>query len=51
MTILAWVVIAISLMFIVAVTTNKKKYDLSVRITTIVLFSPSLLLSILYLIN
>ncbi|WP_180236314.1 hypothetical protein [Bacillus toyonensis] len=50
MTILAWVVIAISLMFIVAVTTNKK-YDLSVRITTIVLFSPSLLLSVLYLIN
>ncbi|EOO20003.1 hypothetical protein [Bacillus cereus] len=50
MTVLAWVVIAISLMFIVAVTTNKK-YDLSVRITTIVLFSPSLLLSILYLIN
>ncbi|KZE04149.1 hypothetical protein B4117_4319 [Bacillus mycoides] len=50
MTILAWVVIAISLMFIVAVTTNKK-YDLPVRITTIVLFSPSLLLSILYLIN
>ncbi|ARO60171.1 Uncharacterized protein B5E38_2646 [Bacillus cereus] len=50
MTVLAWVVIAISLMFIVAVTTNKK-YDLSVRITTIVLFSPSLLLSVLYLIN
>ncbi|MGH1326190.1 hypothetical protein [Bacillus pretiosus] len=50
MTILAWIVIAISLMFIVAVTTNKK-YDLSVRITTIVLFSPSLLLSVLYLIN
>ncbi|WP_180226279.1 hypothetical protein [Bacillus wiedmannii] len=50
MTILSWIVIAISLMFIVAVTTNKK-YDLSVRITTIVLFSPSLLLSVLYLIN
>lgn len=50
MTILAWIVIAISLMFIVAVTTNKK-YDLSVRITTIVLFSPSLLLSVLYVIN
>ncbi|MED3069293.1 hypothetical protein P4310_28045 [Bacillus thuringiensis] len=50
MTVLAWVVIAISLMFIVAVTTNKK-YDLSVRITTIVLFSPSLLLSVLYLIK
>lgn len=50
MTILAWVVIAISLMFIVAVTTNKK-YDLSVRITTVVLFSPTLLLSVLYLIN
>ncbi|WP_179864923.1 hypothetical protein [Bacillus wiedmannii] len=50
MTVLAWIVIAISLMFIVAVTTNKK-YDLSVRITTIVLFSPSLLLSILYLIK
>ncbi|MFB5588492.1 hypothetical protein ACE41I_17520 [Bacillus cereus] len=50
MTVLAWAVIAISLMFIVAVTTNKK-YDLSVRITTIVLFSPSLLLSVLYLIK
>ncbi|HDR7992621.1 hypothetical protein [Bacillus cereus] len=50
MTILAWVVIAISLMFIVAVTTNKK-YELVVRITTIVLFLPSLLLSVLYLIN
>ncbi|HDR3899196.1 TPA: hypothetical protein QCO88_001702 [Bacillus cereus] len=50
MTILAWVVIAISLMFIVAVTTNEK-YELAVRITTIVLFSPSLLLSVLYLIN
>ncbi|WP_176544696.1 hypothetical protein [Bacillus wiedmannii] len=50
MTILAWIVIAISLMFIVAVTTNKK-YDLSVRITTTVLFSPSLLLSVLYLIK
>lgn len=50
MTILAWVVIAISLMFIVAVTMNKK-YELAVRILTIVLFSPSLLLSILYLIN
>ncbi|MEM5645607.1 hypothetical protein AAHH72_12380 [Bacillus cereus] len=50
MTVLAWIVIAISLMFILAVTTNKK-YDLSVRITTIVLFSPSLLLSVLYLIN
>ncbi|HHT7127802.1 hypothetical protein [Bacillus cereus] len=50
MTILAWIVIVISLMFIVGVTTNKK-YDMSVRITTIVLFSPSLLLSVLYLIN
>ncbi|WP_179862458.1 hypothetical protein [Bacillus wiedmannii] len=50
MTVLAWIVIAISLMFVVAVTTNKK-YDLSVRITTIVLFSPSLLLSVLYLIK
>ncbi|MEI4615182.1 MULTISPECIES: hypothetical protein [Bacillus cereus group] len=50
MKVLAWIVIAISLMFIVAVTTNKK-YELAVRITTIVLFSPSLLLSVLYLIN
>ncbi|WP_180232221.1 hypothetical protein [Bacillus toyonensis] len=50
MTLLAWIVIAISLIFVVAVTTDKK-YEMSVRITTIVLFSPSLLLSVLYLIN
>lgn len=50
MTVLAWIVIVISLIFVVAVITNKK-YDLSVRITTIILFSPSLLLSVLYLIK
>ncbi|EOV9528773.1 MULTISPECIES: hypothetical protein [Bacillus cereus group] len=42
MTVLAWIVIAISLMFIVMITTNEK-YKLAVRITTIVIFSPSLL--------